>query len=85
MINISKYYNKIKQYIRVYIYIYIHANIYTYMKHNIQKYVNKINAIYTQYIQIYTKVCIYKNAHFQQLRQKATNQTLNINFYNSYI
>ena len=27
---------------------------------------------------------IYKS-HFQQIRQKATNQTLNINFHNAYI
>ena len=43
----------------------------TYMKYNIQKY--------------YTKLYIYKKAHFQQIRLKATNQTLSINFHNSYI
>ena len=34
---------------------------------------------------IYKIIYMYKKAHFQQIIQKATIQTLNINFHNAYI
>ena len=40
--------------------------------------------IYTKAIKIIYKIMrLYKKAHFQQIRQKATNEILTVNFHNA--